>query len=58
MLRQTLARSAWRTGKQAANASRAFSVSAQRPADVELTIGESGRAVIEALVLARRLTVV
>ena len=40
MLRQTLARSAWRNGRQAAaNASRAFSATAQRPAEVELTIG-------------------
>lgn len=41
MLRQTLARSAWRTGRhQASAASRAFSATAQRPAEVELTIGE------------------
>lgn len=40
MLRQTLARSAWRTGKHPASAaSRAFSATAQRPAEVELTIG-------------------
>ncbi len=41
MLRHTLARSTWRTGKQAVNASRAFSATAQRPAEVELTIGNS-----------------
>lgn len=41
MLRQTLVRSAWRTGRQqAAVAGRAFSATAQRPAEVELTIGE------------------
>jgi len=40
MLRQTLARSAWRTGKQAAGTARAFSATTQRPAEVELTIGE------------------
>ena len=39
MLRQTLARSAWRTGKHPARAARAFSATAQRPAEVELTIG-------------------
>ncbi|KAI2631584.1 hypothetical protein GGS21DRAFT_491482 [Xylaria nigripes] len=39
MLRQTLARSAWRTPRQAAaRASRAFSATTQRPAEVELTI--------------------
>ncbi|CAJ2511169.1 Uu.00g067940.m01.CDS01 [Anthostomella pinea] len=38
MLRQTLARSAWRTGRRAANASRAFSATAPRPAEVELTV--------------------
>ncbi len=42
MLRHTLARSAWRTPRQAAaRASRAFSASPQRPAEVELTIGQS-----------------
>lgn len=41
MLRHTLARSALRTGRRAAGgASRAFSVSSQRHAEVELTIGE------------------
>jgi NADH dehydrogenase (ubiquinone) Fe-S protein 1 len=39
MLRQSIARSAWRTGKQAVNASRAFSLSAHRQAEVEVTIG-------------------
>lgn len=40
MLRQTLARSAWRSARRpAANATRAFSATAQRPAEVELTIG-------------------
>jgi len=39
MLRQTLGRSALRAGRQAVNASRAFSATAQRPAEVELTIG-------------------
>lgn len=41
MLRQTLARTAWRTGRQAANnASRTFATTGQRQAEVELTIGE------------------
>lgn len=40
MLRHNLARSAWRAGRRAAGASRAFSATAQRPAEVELTIGE------------------
>ncbi|KAJ4307022.1 ndufs1 NADH-ubiquinone oxidoreductase subunit [Collariella sp. IMI 366227] len=55
MLRQTLARSAWRTGKHpATKASRAFSATAQRPAEVELTIDgkkvsiEAGSALIQA----------
>ncbi|KAI1341899.1 NADH-ubiquinone oxidoreductase 78 kDa subunit mitochondrial precursor [Xylariaceae sp. FL0016] len=55
MLRNTLARSAWRTaGKHAARSSRAFSVTAQRPAEVELTIDgkkvsiEAGSALIQA----------
>nr|7ZM7_A Chain A, NADH-ubiquinone oxidoreductase-like protein [Thermochaetoides thermophila DSM 1495]7ZMB_A Chain A, NADH-ubiquinone oxidoreductase-like protein [Thermochaetoides thermophila DSM 1495]7ZMG_A Chain A, NADH-ubiquinone oxidoreductase-like protein [Thermochaetoides thermophila DSM 1495] len=61
MLRQTLARSAWRTGKHpaaaartAGAATRAFSASAQRPAEVELTIDgkkvsiEAGSALIQA----------
>lgn len=55
MLRQTLARSAWRNGRQAAaNATRAFSATAQRPAEVELTIDgkkvsiEAGSALIQA----------
>ena len=41
MLRQSLARSAWRTGKQSRLATRAFSATASRPAEVELTIGTS-----------------
>ncbi|KAM7209519.1 hypothetical protein V8F20_000257 [Naviculisporaceae sp. PSN 640] len=56
MLRNTLARSAWRTaGKhQASLAGRAFSATAQRPAEVELTIDgkkvsiEAGSALIQA----------
>ncbi|KAI0403488.1 hypothetical protein F4802DRAFT_571607 [Xylaria palmicola] len=58
MLRQTLARSAWRTPRQAAHAaakaSRAFSATSQRPAEVELTIDgkkvsiEAGSALIQA----------
>ncbi|KAI0457187.1 hypothetical protein F5B21DRAFT_464667 [Xylaria acuta] len=55
MLRQTLARSAWRTPRQAAaRASRAFSATSQRPAEVELTIDgkkvsiEAGSALIQA----------
>ncbi|KAK3371384.1 hypothetical protein B0T24DRAFT_531376 [Lasiosphaeria ovina] len=55
MLRQTLVRSAWRTSKQRASlASRAFSATAQRPAEVELTIDgkkvsiEAGSALIQA----------
>lgn len=40
MLRQALARSVWRHGRRpASNAARAFSVTRQRPAEVELTIG-------------------
>ncbi|KAI1210548.1 NADH-ubiquinone oxidoreductase 78 kDa subunit mitochondrial precursor [Annulohypoxylon truncatum] len=54
MLRQSLARSAWRTGRQAARSSRAFSATPQRPAEVELTIDgkkvsiEAGSALIQA----------
>nr|CAA40828.1 NADH dehydrogenase (ubiquinone) 78 kDa subunit [Neurospora crassa] len=56
MLRSTLSRSAWRTGRHQAarNASRAFSATAQRPAEVELTIDgkkvsiEAGSALIQA----------
>ncbi|KAK7981137.1 hypothetical protein PG989_013594 [Apiospora arundinis] len=54
MLRRSLARSAWRTSKHAANASRAFSATAQRPAEVELTVDgkkvsiEAGSALIQA----------
>ena len=43
MLRQTLARSVWRSGRHVAGASRAFSATAQRPAEVELTVGMSAR---------------
>ncbi|PNY26645.1 NADH-ubiquinone oxidoreductase 78 kDa subunit, mitochondrial [Tolypocladium capitatum] len=43
MLRQSLARSAWRTGRRAANASRAFATTPQRQAEVELTVGERPR---------------
>ncbi|KAK4120825.1 NADH-quinone oxidoreductase [Parathielavia appendiculata] len=55
MLRQTLARSAWRTGKHPASAAcRAFTATAQRSAEVELTIDgkkvsiEAGSALIQA----------
>ncbi|KAF0330918.1 nadh-ubiquinone oxidoreductase 78 kda mitochondrial precursor [Colletotrichum asianum] len=54
MLRHSLARSAWRTGKQAANASRTFATTARRNAEVELTIDgkkvsvEAGSALIQA----------
>ncbi|CRK26677.1 hypothetical protein BN1708_014638 [Verticillium longisporum] len=54
MLRHTLARSAWRTGRQAANASRTFASTTQRNAEVELTIDgkkvsiEAGSALIQA----------
>ncbi|KAK1832749.1 hypothetical protein QBC39DRAFT_329706 [Podospora conica] len=54
MLRHTLARSAWRTGRQAGVATRSFSATAQRPAEVELTIDgkkvsiEAGAALIQA----------
>ncbi|KAK1776705.1 hypothetical protein QBC45DRAFT_418720 [Copromyces sp. CBS 386.78] len=56
MLRSTLSRSAWRTGRHQAarNASRVFSATAQRPAEVELTIDgkkvsiEAGSALIQA----------
>ncbi|SPO05736.1 probable NADH dehydrogenase (ubiquinone) 78K chain precursor [Cephalotrichum gorgonifer] len=54
MLRQTLARSAWRQGKHVAKASRAFSATVQRPAEVEVTIDgkkvsiEAGSALIQA----------
>lgn len=39
MLRQALGRSAWRAGRQATLASRTLSTTAQRNAEVELTIG-------------------
>ncbi|KAF3765866.1 NADH-ubiquinone oxidoreductase 78 kDa subunit mitochondrial precursor [Cryphonectria parasitica EP155] len=55
MLRQTLARSAWRNGRRpVASAARAFSATTQRPAEVELTIDgkkvsiEAGSALIQA----------
>ncbi|RYP68815.1 hypothetical protein DL771_006433 [Monosporascus sp. 5C6A] len=56
MLRQSLARSAWRTGRHAASSSRprAFSATAQRLAEVELTVDgkkvsiEAGSALIQA----------
>ncbi|KAI1330640.1 hypothetical protein F5Y16DRAFT_362314 [Xylariaceae sp. FL0255] len=55
MLRHKLARSAWRTSRNAtANASRAFSATSQRPAEVELTVDgkkvsiEAGAALIQA----------
>lgn len=44
MLRQTLARSAWRNGRRpASNAARAFTATVRRPAEVELTIGMFGQ---------------
>ncbi|OTB05337.1 hypothetical protein M426DRAFT_319884 [Hypoxylon sp. CI-4A] len=54
MLRQSLARSAWRTGRHAVRPSRAFSATPRRPAEVELTIDgkkvsiEAGSALIQA----------
>ncbi|CAN8103740.1 unnamed protein product [Discula destructiva] len=55
MLRQTLARSAWRSARRpASHATRAFSATVQRPAEVELTIDgkkvsiEAGSALIQA----------
>ncbi|KAI2617365.1 NADH-ubiquinone oxidoreductase 78 kDa subunit mitochondrial precursor [Hypoxylon sp. NC1633] len=54
MLRQSLARSAWRTGRHAAKSSRAFSATSRRPAEVELTVDgkkvsiEAGSALIQA----------
>ncbi|KAI0181882.1 NADH-ubiquinone oxidoreductase 78 kDa subunit mitochondrial precursor [Hypoxylon sp. FL1284] len=54
MLRQSLARSAWRSGRHAAKSSKAFSATARRPAEVELTIDgkkvsiEAGSALIQA----------
>ncbi|KAI0378400.1 NADH-ubiquinone oxidoreductase 78 kDa subunit mitochondrial precursor [Hypomontagnella monticulosa] len=54
MLRQSLARSAWRTGSHAAKCSRAFSATPRRQAEVELTIDgkkvsiEAGSALIQA----------
>lgn len=41
MLRQALGRTAWRSSRQAAVASRCFSTTPSRKAEVELTIGES-----------------
>ena len=40
MLRQSLARSAWRTGRRAAAVPRAFATTPRRSAEVELTIGK------------------
>ena len=40
MLRQALGRTAWRSSRQAAVASRCLSTTASRNAEVELTIGE------------------
>ncbi|PHH81621.1 hypothetical protein CDD82_314 [Ophiocordyceps australis] len=54
MLPKSLARSAWRTGSRAANASRAFATTPRRQAEVELTIDgkkvsiEAGSALIQA----------
>ncbi|KAI0161251.1 hypothetical protein GGR57DRAFT_454093 [Xylariaceae sp. FL1272] len=54
MLRQSLARSAWRSSRAAVNAKRPFSATPQRPAEVELTIDgkkvsiEAGSALIQA----------
>ncbi|PHH65183.1 hypothetical protein CDD81_3314 [Ophiocordyceps australis] len=54
MLRKSLARSAWRTGCRAANASRAFATTPRRQAEVELTVDgkkvsiEAGSALIQA----------
>ncbi|KAL1903632.1 ndufs1 NADH-ubiquinone oxidoreductase subunit [Sporothrix stenoceras] len=54
MLRQALSRTALRTGRHSVRASRAFSATAQRPAEVELTIDgkkvsiEAGSALIQA----------
>ncbi|KAI0125014.1 hypothetical protein BJ170DRAFT_484688 [Xylariales sp. AK1849] len=54
MLRHSLARSAWRTSRHAANATRAFTATGRRPAEVELTIDgkkvsiEAGSALIQA----------
>ncbi|KAF5976165.1 NADH-ubiquinone oxidoreductase 78 kDa subunit mitochondrial [Fusarium coicis] len=54
MLRNTLARSAWRTSRRAVNVSRTFATTSQRPAEVELTIDgkkvsiEAGSALIQA----------
>lgn len=56
MLRQTLARSAWRTGRQAANASRALSTTPKRNAEVELTIGKNPSTQAIPLIPQRRLT--
>ena len=40
MLRHALARSAWRTGRRAAGASRALATTQRRQAEVELTVGK------------------
>lgn len=41
MLRQSLARSAWRAGRRTAHVSRTFATTPQRQAEVELTIGKT-----------------
>ncbi|GAB0133838.1 hypothetical protein EsDP_00002232 [Epichloe bromicola] len=54
MLRQSLARSAWRTSRRTANASRTFATTPRRQAEVELTVDgkkvsiEAGSALIQA----------
>ncbi|KAI9158493.1 putative NADH dehydrogenase (ubiquinone) 78K chain precursor [Paramyrothecium foliicola] len=54
MLRQSVARSAWRTGRRAANVTRTFATTSRRNAEVELTIDgkkvsiEAGSALIQA----------
>ncbi|TVY81860.1 NADH-ubiquinone oxidoreductase 78 kDa subunit [Lachnellula suecica] len=54
MLRQTLARSALRTGRQSSKAARSFATTSRRPAEVQLTIDgkqvsiEAGSALIQA----------
>jgi len=45
MLRQSLARSALRTGRQSSNAVRTFATSSRRPAEVQLTVGFDRRCV-------------
>jgi hypothetical protein len=43
MLRQSLVRSALRTGRQSCNASRTFATSSKRQAEVQLTVGKAHR---------------